>query len=97
MSGCASSSGTTVASEVGYENTQSGLTATDVQAALAEVVTRLNVLQIKWKNLQADYTTLQQNYESLHQAVTGISWNNLADIPAGFADGVDDEGSGVIE
>jgi hypothetical protein len=78
--------GDVAAADVSYVNTQSGLTAEDVQAALDEVVGRLDVLQTNYETLQADYTTLQQ-------AVEGISWNDLADIPAGFADGVDNEAS----
>jgi len=69
--------GDVAASDVSYVNTQSGLSAADVQAALDEVVGRLD--------------TLQTNYNTLQQSLANISWNDLADIPAGFADGIDNE------
>ena len=39
--------------------------------------------------MQTNYETLQTDYTTLQQAVADISWNDLADIPAGLDDGDD--------
>ena len=83
--------GTVAAADVSYDHAQSGLAGTDVQAAIDELSARVGTLQSSYDALQASHDALQTNFDNLQQAFTNISWNDLADIPAGFADGIDNE------